>query len=303
MGGLIPPEYSNEILTKAVEMSVVMRLARQLPDLPASVRTMPVLDLLPIAYFVTGATGLKQTTNVQWKDVNLTAEELAVIVPVPQSAFDDASFPVWDTIKPLLEEASGIAIDQAMLYGTNKPASWPTDITTMCANGSTLNTVSLAACVDMYDALLGENGLLAKLEADGFIATGHIAHTAMRGRLRNVRNADGDPIFRSGMQGPTTYELDGAPIYFPTNGAIASTPYLFAGQWDQLVFAMRQDVTWMIADQGVIQDAAGNIVYNLFQQDMVALRMVMRLGFALPNPVNRINTTAASRYPFATLTA
>jgi len=36
---------------------------------------------------------------------------------------------------------------------------------------------------------------------------------------------------------------------------------------------------------------------------MVALRVVMRLGFQLPNPINRVNATAATRYPFAYLTA
>ena len=52
---------------------------------------MPVVSALPTAYFVSGATGLKQTTEVNWADVTLTAEELAVIVPVPQSAFDDSA--------------------------------------------------------------------------------------------------------------------------------------------------------------------------------------------------------------------
>jgi hypothetical protein len=66
---------------------------------------------------------------------------------------------------------------------------------------------------------------------------------------------------------------------------------------------MRQDITYKVLDQAVIQDGAGNIVYNLAQQDMVALRAVMRLGFALPNPINAIETTAASRFPFAVLVA
>ena len=40
------------------------------------------------------------------------------------------------------------------------------------------------------------------------------------------------------------------------------------------------------ADQGVIQDPSTKaIVYNLAQQDMVALRVVMRMGWsALPTP-------------------
>jgi hypothetical protein len=66
---------------------------------------------------------------------------------------------------------------------------------------------------------------------------------------------------------------------------------------------MRQDMTYMISRESVITDAAGKVVVNLFQQDMVALRAVMRLGFALPNPINAMNETAATRYPFAVLTA
>ena len=46
----------------------------------------------------------------------------------------------------------------------------------------------------------------------------------------------------------------------------------------QLVYSIRQDITVKILDQGVIQDPeTKDIVYNLAQQDMIALRVVMRL--------------------------
>lgn len=53
---------------------------------------------------------------------------------------------------------------------------------------------------------------------------------------------------------------------------------------------IRQDVTVKILDQGVIQDInTKEIMYNLAQQDMVALRVVFRMGWALPNPATRLN--------------
>jgi hypothetical protein len=53
--------------------------------------------------------------------------------------------------------------------------------------------------------------------------------------------------------------------------------------------------------EGVIQNPnTGDIVYNLGQQDMVALRFTMRLGFALPNPKTRVG--GANGYPFAVIT-
>ena len=44
----------------------------------------------------------------------------------------------------------------------------------------------------------------------------------------------------------------------------------------------------------------GEIVYNLAQDDMVALRVVMRLGWEIPNPVNALDETE-TRFPFASL--
>ena len=178
----------------------------------------------------------------------------------------------------------------------------------LCGAASPSHSISLAARTDLYDAMMAEDAVLGVMEQNGYICTGWIGHTSLKGKLRNTRNADGDPIFKPGANAQNgafaTGELDGAPILYPLNGAIDSSKSLaFAGQWNQLVYAMRQDINWMVADQGIIQDGAGNIVYNLFQQDMIALRMTFRLGFAVPNPVNRMTATQANRVPFSVLTA
>jgi HK97 family phage major capsid protein len=221
-------------------------------------------------------------------------------------------------------EALGVAIDQAVLYGTNIPASWSTNLGDMTSGVVTAragivarctaasHTISQAAYTDLYEALLGEtgagaDGLMMLLEADGFMATGMIAHTSVRGRLRNCRDSNGQPIFKSGPSLSTAFatgEVDGVPILYPLNGSVvAGTSLIIAGAWNQLVYAMRKDISYEISTQAVIQDASGNIVYNLFQQNMVALKATMRLGFALPNPINRMNTTELTRCPFAVLTA
>jgi HK97 family phage major capsid protein len=214
---------------------------------------------------------------------------------------EDADIDVWGEVRPLCVEALGIAIDNAVLFGTNKPSSWPTALVT--AAGTASNTVAKGTYADLYEDILGETGVIALLEADGFIPTGHIAHLTLRGLLRSLRDSEGGLIFTASPQEANSYVLDGVPIEFPLNGAMSSSYPFITGQWNQLVYAMRQDITFKILSEAVIQDAGGNIIYNLAQQDMVALRVVMRLGFQLPNPINRIQTVEASRYPFATLTA
>ena len=64
---------------------------------------------------------------------------------------------------------------------------------------------------------------------------------------------------------------------------------------------MRQDISYKVLTEAVIQDPSdGSILYNLAQEDMVALRVTMRLGWEIPNPVNAENETN-TRFPFANL--
>lgn len=297
---LIPEDVSREIIQSVPEQSAVMRLARRLPNMSRAQRTMPVLSSLVTAYFVTGDTGLKQTTEAAWGNKYINAAELAVIVPIPETVLADADYDVWGEIRPRISEAMGVAFDQAVLYGTNAPADWPTNIVAGATAAG--NSVTAGTGVDLYDDIMGTGGTLATVEADGYLVTGHVAAMTMRSRLRALRDANGVPIFVRTMQAATEYELDGAPMIFPTNGAInAATSLLISGDFQQLVYSIRQDITYKILTEAVIQDAAGNIIYNLAQQDMVALRAVMRLGWQLPNPINRLQQTEANRYPFAVL--
>ncbi len=75
-----------------------------------------------------------------------------------------------------------------------------------------------------------------------------IAPLATKAMLRNCRDTEGMPIFKTNMQDATRYELDGTPIIFPTNGAVSSTYHLISGQWDQLVYSVRQDMTYKICE-------------------------------------------------------
>ena len=309
---LIPEEVSNVLLQEIEANNPIMQLARKLPNMSRAQLRMPVLASLATAYFVSGDTGLKQTTELTWENKYVDAAEVAAIVPIPESVLDDADYDIWGQVRPELVRAFNKAIVQAVLYGTNIPATWTTNLGAAgIVAGSTAagHTISAAAYTDLYEAIMGEkadgaDGQLMLVEADGFMVNGHVAHVSFRGKLRNVRDADGQPIFTRSMQDRTRYELDGSPVFFPTDGSIVAASGLdIGGDWQQLVYAMRQDMTYKILTEAVIQDAAGNIIYNLAQQDMVALRAVMRLGFALPNPINAMNETDATRFPFSVLTA
>ena len=298
---LIPEEVSREIVQGVAETSACLRLFRRLPNMSRKQQRIPVLSALPTAYFVNGDTGLKQTTEQAWENKYLNAEEIACIVPIPEAVLDDADYDIWAEVRPRIVEAFGVVIDAAILFGTNKPTSWPVSI----LNGATSagHVVALGTGEDIYDDIMGENGVISLVEEDGYMVNGHIAAMTMKARLRGLRDANGQTIFVRSMQDRTRYELDGEPMEFPANGAFDVTKALmFSGDFRQAVYAMRQEITYKVLTEAVIQDNTGNIVYNLAQQDMVALRAVMRLAWQVPNPVNRMQPTADSRYPFAVLT-
>ncbi len=299
-GNLIPPEYSNEILDAVAEESHVMALAHPLRRMTRYQVMMTVLSALADAYFINGEAGLIQTSEDNWEGVTLTAEDLAVIVPIPRNLLNDASVPIWDMVMPDIKSAIGKAIDAAVMFGTNKPSTWPTALVTAAIAAG--NNVALGTGVDLFDDVMGESGLLAKIEADGYMMTGSIAHTSMRSKLRSLRDTNGNPLFLPSMQEKGRYLLDGEPIRFPLNGSTSATYPLLVGQWNQLVYSVREDMEWEVFTSGVISDANGVVVKNLMQQNMAALRVITRLGFAQPNPVNRVEPVKANRYPFAVLT-
>ena len=297
---LIPETRAREIIQGTITRSAVLSQGRKLPNLSSKTHKMPVLDMLPIAYFVNSDTGDKKTTNMKWDKKVITAEEIAVIVPIPEAVLDDSEYDIWAEVRPRVEEAFGKVIDGAVLFGVNAPSTWRDDIVTTATSATSV--VTLGSSDSLYDKIMGEGGVIAKVEESGFFVTGHMADISMRAKLRGLKDSTGNPIFKSDMQESTRYSLDGSAMTFPNNGSFdKSKALMISGDFSQLVYAIRQDITFKLFTEGVVQNTDGTIAYNLMQQDMVALRAVMRLGWEIPNPINSLKTDKAKRCPFAIL--
>lgn len=304
LSGLIPEPVTREIMQGAIAESAVLRMGRRLANMSSKTQTINVLDALPSAYFVNGEAtdngagdAFKQTTKMAWDKKKLYAEEIAVIVPIPEAALDDADYDIWGEVRPRLTEAFGKVIDAAILFGTNKPSTWRNGVVPSAiaaGNGVPMGT-------DVFSDIMGESGLISKVELDGFNPNGVMSAIQMRGKLRGLKDTTGQPIFKSDMQGATRYGLDGMDMYFPMNGAFdPNQAQMIVGDWSQLVYAIRQDMTFKIFTEGVIQDPSTKaITYNLMQNDMVALRAVMRLGWEIANPINAYNADITNPFPFS----
>lgn len=297
---LIPTQEANEIIQGTITQSAVLSRGRKLANMTSRQYKMPVLDMLPIAYFVNGDTGQKKTTKQAWDKKFITAEEIAVIVPIPEAVLDDAEYDIWAEVKPRVTEAFGKVIDGAILFDVDKPSTWRDGVVTTATKAQSV--VTLGASDNLYDKIMAEEGVIAKVEDSGYFVNGHMADISMRAKLRGLKDADGNPIFKSDMQGATSYSLDGSPMNFPNNGAFdKSKALMISGDFSQLVYSIRQDITFKLFTEGVVQNTDGTIAYNLMQNDMVALRAVMRLGWEIPNSINALKTDKTKRCPFSIL--
>jgi hypothetical protein len=301
---LLPEEVSNQMLTnlqERAEGSAVLKTFTRVPVSRGQVR-LPILSALPVAYWVTGDTGLKQTSEVNWANKFLNIEELAVIVPIPENVVDDAGTPIWDQVQPLCEEAAARLIDGTVTFGTNAPASFPTNIVAAAAAAG--NTVTIGTNNASKGGIVGDHAdMLSLLEADGFDATGGFAARSVRGLARQARNSQGDRLGEVTVD-RTGIELDGVRYEHVMRGlwpTSSGTAQLVAIDGAEFAVGVRSDINWKLLDQAVIQDNTGAIIYNLAQQDMVAMRMTMRVGWQVSNAINYDQAVEASRYPAATL--
>jgi HK97 family phage major capsid protein len=299
--GLIPEEWSREMLGHVRQQSAALSMFRRVPVARAQTR-FPILSALPVAYWVNGDTGLKQTTEENWANKYLNVEEIACFVPIPQNVFDDTDIDVWGEIRPDIEEAVGRTLDATIFFGTNAPSSFPTNINAAAlAAGNTANegaTQANGGFQDDVDAIIG------LIEDDGYEPTGIVAARTAKGKFRRARATTGERL--SGLNADLS-EYEGLPIaypmrgLFPAGGSTNTNIRLFAGDWSEFVIGVRSDLNYEVFREGVINDPAGAIIYNLMQQDMIALRVTFRVGWQVSNRINYDQPTEASRYPVARL--
>jgi hypothetical protein len=294
---MIPEDVVNVMLGNLKNESFALDAFTRIPVAQSQTR-LPILSALPVAYWVNGDTGLKQTTEVNWANKYLNIEELAAIVPIPENVLDDTSFDVWGSVRPLLENAVARALDSAVGFGTNAPGSFPTAIVPAAiAAGNVVKRGTNAANVG--GILSDFSDLYAEVEEDGYDPDTLVANRTLKGRLRRVKGDLGnntDEEFRAEIKEAATFPMRGL---WPSGAEVAEA---IALQRDQFVLGVRRDFTYKILDQAVIQDNTGAIIYNLAQQDMVALRVVFRAGWQVANTINYDEPDEADRYPAGVLT-
>lgn len=303
---MLPEQYVRPIVQEATASSVLLSLARTVPMARGTAKQ-PVLTTLPQAAWIAPRdTGQKPTSAAEWEDVNLVAEEMAVIVPVPEAVIADADYNIWDEVTPLVAQEFGRLLDLAGLFGDGPFAAGDSVVEKAISAGNSITDADAIAGITSPDLVDYLNHTMGMVEGAGFVPNGWAAPIGQRAKLRGLRTTSGELLYAPGAGvagGTDTPTVFGERIAWSRNGGWSGAARFVCGDFSKAIVGIRQDVTVKVLTEATITDGAGAVVLSLAEQDMVALRMVFRVAFATANPVTPLATNAATRSPFAVLLA
>jgi HK97 family phage major capsid protein len=288
--GVIPPQISDQIMQDALRSSAALQLCNRVP-MGTGVLQMPVPKTLPTASWVTASgTGRKPYTNIGLQPAVLTAEEVAAVIAIPDKMIEDSSINLWGFARPLLAQAIAMALDGAVIFGLNAPASFP-------AGGVMGAATAINAGSDAIDSI---NKAMAAVEAVGLDPDGSAADLTVRSRLRSIRATTGELVLGTtsidNYQVPSLYGLPVA--YTPFQNKQGANPADFVtGDWDWAILGVRQDIRYLLDPSAVIADASGVVQVSGFQDNVTPLKIWARFGFVIVNPVTVLQPAGA--HPFA----
>ncbi len=269
---LIQEAYADVLLNNATEASTVLGA---FPTVNMGTKTthLPVLATLPEADWVsesaTADEGIKPQSQVTWADRTLVAEEIAVIIPVHENVIDDATVAVLTEIASLGGQAIGKKLDQAVLFGVDKPASWVSDDLLSAAVAANQDVTVVDGDANESDIVGAVNQASEKLATSGYAPDTLVSSLAMRYKVANLRNADGTLVFRD-------ESFAGYRTFFNRNGAWApGSAVALVADSSRVRIGVRQDISVKLLDQATV----GNI--NLAERDMVAIRLKARYAYVL----------------------
>jgi HK97 family phage major capsid protein len=286
--GVIPPEYSTQIIQEAVQQSAVLRLANLVP-MGTGISEMPVPTSLPRAGWVSVAGGRKPYAALGLGTKTLKAEEVAAITSIPDVYLDDASINLWGFVRPRLAEAIAIALDEAILFGIDAPTSFPPG-----------GVVDPAFCIQSppgFDAVDGVNQAMSAVESQGLNVDGSAADLSVKGMLRGTRDSQGGLLLgEATVDERTVQTLYGVPIAY-TPFDLSAVDNFITGDWGALIVGVRQDIRYNMDPSAVIVDDTGKVIISGWQDNQTPLKVWARFACAIVNPVTQRTPDGAK--PFA----
>lgn len=301
---LIVEQRSTEILQMATEQSVAMKTFNKQP-VSTSQAKLSLLESFPSAKWLVATPpadvdlAKKPTTEMSWSTVDMYIEEAATIAVFPENVLADSTVNLLNEVKTRCSEAIAVLIDKTCFFGASTtgdpiPATFP--VGGLVGRAVAANHSYAWGTTDADEDLAAAwSETMALVEADGYDVTQAYSDRGIRPYFRNLRDKNGSLLYATSFQNAVAVDsVYGVPVNYVTSGIWDRSKALAVmGDAQYAVLGIRSQLESKMLDQATIGDV------NLAEQDAIALRMKIRLGFVILAPKGLGQT--ATPFPFAVL--
>ncbi|MCI8940299.1 MAG: phage major capsid protein [Dorea sp.] len=265
--GTIPEKYTKLILKEIMKNSKVMQLAKY-EEMDSKEKKFEYFAKGPGAYWVGEGEKIK-TSKAQWLQVKMVAKKLGVIIPCSREFLHYKMSDFFEVMKPKIAEAFYKKFDKAAILNVENPFLHAVDKSVTEA-GNVINGAL------NYDNILGLEDLLTDEDYDvnAFIST-----KKNRSTLRNAHKIENGVIVES-LYDRSANTLDGNPVVDLKD---MDKGTLYAGDFDYMYYGIPYGMNYKISEEAQLSTLTNEdgTPVNLYEQELVALRVTMDVGFMI----------------------
>lgn len=265
--GTIPKKYNELILKEVMEGSKVMQLAKY-EEMDEKEKEFQYFAKGPGAYWV-GEGEKIQTSKAQWLTCKMVAKKLGVIIPCSREFLHYKMSDFFEEMRPRIAEAMYQKFDNAALLNMENPFPQSLEESATSAGHTVSGGITYDNILAMEDALSEED-----YDINAFVST-----KKNRSMLRNVHKIENGVVVES-LYDRSNDTLDGYPV---VNLKALEKGNLYAGDFDYMYYGIPYAMSYKVdesAQLSTIENADGTPV-NLFEQELVALRVTMDVAFMI----------------------
>ncbi len=267
--GTVPKDQGIAILKDVMAQSLVMQLGVY-EEMTSQEKEFDVFLGGVGAYWV-GEGKRIQTTAPQWTKAYLKAHKLGVILPVSREYLHYKQADFFEFMKPYLAEALYKKFDAAAILNVDNPFTQSIDAAATGARAIT-GDLDLAH----YDAMV------SALNDEGFEPNAYVSKVSNTTLLKGIiRDEEG---LKTRVFDASSKKLDGIPV-FDINRDITEflKGTMYAGDFNYIRYGIPYNLNYLISEDATLTTITGDNgePLNLFEREMVALRVTMDVAFMI----------------------
>lgn len=262
--GLIPQSIADELIQKAAQQSVILKLCQTVTMDEPEVIFPTLADVVGMGAYV----GEGQTIPIVTPksiDVKLKAHRISFIIPCTKDFGDLTVLDLLTTYQQVIQDMFVKILDQSILVGATEIGTTGNVFQTILENAKKQTTEKGTNGTEDINLLDDISDCISVVTGNNFPVTGILANLGLENKLRKLKDTTNNFLFEN------TNSLFGKEMTY-TNYFDDSTATCIVGDWSRCIVGIFKDLKYDYFDSGVVDLGDGNKL-NLISQYAAALRI------------------------------